>query len=92
MGMRKSAAFPPPPPIKELIIKLEAATEIIAQVLILLADTDRTQAFVSKMLLSQGTDTHLCFASCLPVLLATVLLRLALNNHTLWGTAILRNL
>ena len=91
--MRKSAAFSTPTnEFKELIVKLEAAPQIIARVLISLADTARIQAFVSKMLLSQGTYTHLRFASCLPVLLATVLLRSALNNHTLWGTAILRNL
>lgn len=81
--MKKNAA---------LIVKLEVATQIIAQVLILHAYTARIQAFISKMLLSQGTDTHLRFASCLPVLLATVLLRSALNNHTLWGTAIVRSL
>lgn len=90
----EECCFPPAPTnkFKELIVKLEAATHIIALVLLFLADTARIQAFVSKMLLSQCTDAYLHFVSCLPVPLATVLLRSALSNHTLWGTAVLRNL
>jgi len=82
----------PPNEFKELMVKLEAATQIIPRVLISLAYRARIHAVVSKLLLSQGTDTHLHFASCPPVLLARVPLHSALNNHKLWETAIVRNL
>lgn len=56
--------------------------------MILLAYPDRIQALQGSAL----PDAHLHFACYLPVLLATALLRSALNNHTLWGTAIVRSL